>query len=78
VRDGQLALLSDFHARDALVPALNDLGRAQLEVEGFAAIERAVELRSFGVGERSDVVDGHRLAGNGFGSRPGVHDLNLQ
>src|SRR5689334_15201171 len=33
--DDQVALFADFHARDAFVPALDDLALAEGELEGF-------------------------------------------
>src|SRR6266496_1083848 len=43
-RDDEGALAADFHPGDALIPALDDLPRAQAEGEGLAAVERAVEF----------------------------------
>src|SRR5688572_32148074 len=40
-RDHELALAADLHAGDALVPALDDLAGAELEVERLVAVARA-------------------------------------
>src|SRR6266568_8312785 len=56
-RDGELALAAHLHALHALVPALDDLAGAELELEGIAAILAGVELLA--VGEPARVVHGH-------------------
>src|SRR5688572_29544852 len=43
-RDDELALLARPHRDHALVPALDHLAHADLELEGLAAVARAVEL----------------------------------
>ena len=53
--DGQLALLADLHAEEALVPALDDLAGADLETKGLLAVVARVELLA--VGEGALVVD---------------------
>lgn len=42
--DDEAALPADLHPSHALVPALDDLARAELEIEGLAAIQGGVEL----------------------------------
>lgn len=42
-RDGELAFLALAHANDALVPALDHLATAQLELEGLVAIVAGVK-----------------------------------
>src|SRR3954463_1314634 len=53
--DGELALLADLHAEQALVPALDDLAFADGEGERVAAVEAGVELLA--IGEGAGVVD---------------------
>jgi hypothetical protein len=53
--DGELALLADLHAEEALVPALDDLAGTDDEVEGAATIVARVELLAIGQG--ATVVD---------------------
>src|SRR5262245_54964418 len=65
-RDRELAQAADLHAGDTLVPALDDLPGAELELEALTAVARAVELLT--VGERADVVHGHRLSGARLGA----------
>src|SRR5207302_9887286 len=60
-RDRELALAAHLHARDALVPALDDPALAEGELEGLLPVDRAVELLP--VGEPARVVHGHGLAG---------------
>src|SRR5262249_10110105 len=67
--DDQLALAAPLPAGNAFVPALYHLAGAECEVDGLAAIERAVELLA--VGERAGIVDGDRLASLRRG--PGAH-----
>ena len=38
-RDGEFPLASDLHAEDADVPALDDLPRAELELEGLPLLK---------------------------------------
>merc|ERR1711959_503732 len=45
VGDVQGPLLADTHVLQTLVPALDDLTGAELELEGCPAVQRAVELR---------------------------------
>src|SRR6185436_5669978 len=59
-RDGELALPADLHTYDTLIPPLNDLASAELEVEGLVAVLRAVELLP--VGECARVVHAHLVA----------------
>src|SRR5882672_1682985 len=60
-RDGELAHAADLHAFDALVPALDDIARAEGEVERVAAAAAGVELLA--VGELADVVHEDVVAG---------------
>src|SRR5258708_54657 len=55
-RDGERATTADFHPGDALVPALDDLPRAQHELKRLVPIARRIELRP--VGQRARVVHG--------------------
>src|SRR5688572_32989888 len=64
--DGELALAADLHAFDALVPALDDVARAEREVERVAA--RAARVELLPAGEPADVVDHDVLAGGGAGA----------
>ena len=57
---------ADLHARDALVPAPDDLAGSEPEAKRVAAVARAVELAP--VGQPARVVDGHLLSGRGFGA----------
>merc|ERR1719228_488540 len=43
-RNNQLPLLADAHAKHSLLPALDHLTHANLELEGFAAVVARVEL----------------------------------
>src|SRR5205807_2553616 len=59
--DRQLALAADFHADDALAPALDDAG-ADGELVRLLSIVTAVELGSIRL-EAARVVDLHALTG---------------
>src|SRR5438477_9545381 len=54
--DGEPAAAADLHPRDALIPALDDPTRAELERERAAAIPGRVELL-FGRPAHADVMD---------------------
>lgn len=56
----ELALLANSHVEEALVPALDDLASADLEVEGLATIVGRIELLA--VGQGAPVVDGDVVA----------------
>jgi hypothetical protein len=58
--DGQGALLSQTHVEQALLPALDDLARANLEDEGLVALERAV--KDLAVHQRARVLGQMRFA----------------
>src|SRR5688572_27955405 len=54
-RDKQLALTPDFHAHQSLVPALDDLADADLEINWLASSIRAVKF--FAVFQSADIID---------------------
>ena len=63
--------LTNAHAEDSLLPALDDLTHADLELEGLAAVIARVELLAVGQGARvvhreHVPILGHPLAGLGF------------
>ncbi len=64
-RDDELALPTDFHPDDPLVPTSNHLPLAEGEDERLPALSRAVELLP--VEERPHVVDAHGVARLGHG-----------
>src|SRR5215471_17482226 len=76
-RDHELSFSADLHSDDALIPTLDHLAAADLEVERFAGVARAVELPT--VHERARVVDGNIIAGLRCraGSDRVVRDLEL-
>ena len=53
--DGELALLTNLHAEETLIPALDDLALANGEVERLATVIAGIELLA--VGEDTLVVD---------------------
>lgn len=57
-RNRQLALLADFHAQEALVPALNDLALTNRETERLAAVIAGVKLVAVGEGALVVNLDG--------------------
>ena len=57
-RDEQAAMPADFHAGNALLPALNDLSRAEAEVKWPPSRTRAI--KGLAVGQVTDVIH-HRL-----------------
>lgn len=65
-RNSQDGLLADVHGGDALVPALDDLAHADLDLEGAAAgVEGAVEsISKLGFGFRM----GNRIGSNRIGN----------
>src|SRR5262249_52929037 len=67
--DDELADAAFLHARDAEVPALDDLAGAELEIKGPAVIEARVELGA--VLELADVVHDDGVAGLGLAA--GAH-----
>src|SRR5262249_35490301 len=75
-RDDELALAADLHPGDALVPALDDLAGAEVELERLAAVEAAVELLA--VLERGGVVHRHAVALLGLGPGAFLEGLVLQ
>src|SRR5258706_4917977 len=65
-RDDERPLAADLHAREALIPALNHLAGAELELEWVVAIAGAVELLAVLVGfarvvQPAGVVHPHAL-----------------
>src|SRR3954470_5274316 len=64
-RDDELAAAADLHARDALVPAGDDLAGAEAEPQRLAAVPGRVELLAGRVRD-ADVVHGDGLAGRGL------------
>src|SRR6185369_8921647 len=86
-RNGQLTAATDLHARDAVLPALDQA--AQRELDGLAAVPRAVEFFAGGVLD-ADVVhfdgaawDGlravadHQVLDDKLGRRGSVGKLDL-
>src|SRR5262245_58854847 len=75
-RNDELSFAAFFHAGDALIPALNDLASAELELERFPANAR-VELCA--VGEFAGVMHRDHIAGLRFraGTDSNVFDLEL-
>ncbi len=71
LRDDEAPLAAHLHADDAPVPALDDRALAEREVEGGAAVARAVELRAVHEGAR--VVHAHEVAR--LGDLSGAHDV---
>src|SRR5439155_26283105 len=69
-RDHQRAFAADLHPGDALVPAFDDLLLTECEIEGLAAIERAVELGPLLaiVVEPAGVMDADLVAGRRGGA----------
>ena len=63
--DGELALLADLHAHEALIPALDDLTLADSEAERLVAVAAGVELCTIregaGVVNLDGVACGKRL-----------------
>src|SRR5205823_8705469 len=70
-RNGELALSPDFHARHALVPALDHLPAPEREAERLPAVLGRIELLS--VGEPARVVHADLLAFDGLGAGPDHH-----
>jgi len=58
--DGELALLADLHAEEALIPALDDLALADSEVERRATVVAGVELGA--ISEGTTVVNGNGVS----------------
>ena len=74
----QAAALADLHPQDALVPARDDLARAQRELEGLLALApRGVELLAV-LEQHADVVDRRLLAALDLGAVAGDQRLGLQ
>merc|ERR1719494_275396 len=59
-RDDQLPLLTDAHAQDSLVPALDHLTNSDLELERLASVVTRVELGSRLEG--ANVVNGEHVS----------------
>ena len=64
-RDDEFAAAADLHARDAVLPALDEA--AQRELDALAAVPRGVELLA-GLVLDARVVDGDGVAGLGLGA----------
>src|SRR5262249_25131016 len=82
-RDHERPLAADFHASNALIPALDHLSRAEPELERIVAVAGAVEFLSVLVGlvrvvQPARVVDDDVLAGLGLGARSDLAIGDLQ
>ena len=74
--DDELALAANLHACNTLVPASDDLARAEHELEWLHTAAGAVEDGA--VGQRADVVNNNLLARNGFLTVPHMEVLSLE
>src|SRR5262249_17194595 len=69
-RNGKARFFTDLQGRDAFVPTLDDLARAEDEREGVVAINGTVELGT--IREPAGVMDGDGIAGLGRSAAGGV------
>lgn len=74
--DGELALLADLHAEEALIPTLDDLTLADSEVQRLATVVARIELLA--AGEGAFVVDIDVVTRLGLGARAGSENLDLK